>query len=47
MYKDDIEIFAKNENGLDNTKIRIYYYVIGMRFVIEKWAKLIMNKEVK
>ena len=45
MYVDDIKLFDKNEKGLETLiqAVRIYSDDIGMEFVIEKYAMLIMN----
>ena len=49
MYRDDIKPFVKNQKELDiliQTK-RIYSQYIGIEFVIEKCAKLIMRSGKK
>ena len=45
MYKDDIELFAKNEKELETLvyAVRIYSKDIGMEFGIEKSAMLVMK----
>ena len=45
MYMDDIKLFAKNEEELENLiqSVRIYSQDIGIEFGIEKCAILIMR----
>ena len=45
MYMDDIKLFAKNEKELETLihAVRIYSQDIGMEFVIEKCAMLVMK----
>ena len=45
MYMDGIKIFAKNEKELETLihAVRIYCQDIGMEFVIEKYAMLVMK----
>ena len=49
MYMDDINLFAKNEKGLETLihTLRIYSRHIGMEFGIEKCAMLVMNRTTK
>ena len=45
MYRDDIKLFAKNENDLETLihAVRIYNQDIGMKFGIENCAMLVMK----
>ena len=45
MNRDDIKLFAKNEKELETLihTIRIYSQDIGMKFVIEKCAMIVMK----
>ena len=45
MYMDEIKLFAKNEKELETLihAARIYSKDIGMEFVIEKCALLVMK----
>ena len=46
MYMDDIKLFAKNEKEQKTLihAVRIYSQDIGMEFVIEKCAMLVMKR---
>ena len=43
MYMDDIKLFAINEKELEMHTVRIYSQSIGMEFVEEKCAMLVMK----
>ena len=47
MYMDDVKLFAKNENELETQiyAVRIYIQDIGMEFVKEKCALLVMKSD--
>ena len=47
LFMDDLKLYSRSEKGLDSLvqAVRVFSKDIGMEFGIEKYAKLVMEKE--